>query len=502
MRNFKTLALIFCALFANKFYAVTWTWIGGTSTNWDTKSNWNTTSGNTRPQNTDDVIINSGATNQPTLFGNRTIRNLTINGGTLDLRTNNLRLNGTFTINGGNITNGQAGTSGELRATGNVTLNSATDFTIITSGATVLFRVYANIAFTDGIFWTSSDDLLQIENNATVSGASSNSYAEGPVIKVGNDPFTFPIGKNGFYAPITMTAPSTTTSSFTGEYFPSQNSNTGPFAAGIDHISSVEYWIFNQTSGSSTITLTLSYDIARSGPVNTQSELRVVRWNGTQWANHGNGGTTGTTSFGTVTSSVAITSFSPFTIGSSTTFNPLPVNLISFNAEIVKSIVELKWTVAQENNNDFYTIEKSLDGVNWVKMAQIKGAVNSESVSEYFAQDANPVNGVQFYRLSQTDLKGTTEYFNTISVNVLKTGISVNNIYPNPTSGTFNIDLSGFEFEYASITVTNLQGQVVFESGDLGKSVNVFQLEELIHGVYFIHLNIDGDTQISKIIKN
>jgi hypothetical protein len=154
-----------------------------------------------------------------------------------------------------------------------------------------------------------------------------------------------------------------------------------------------------------------------------------------------------------------------------------------------------------EKNNDFYTIEKSLDGINWTVLSKVKGNINSESVSEYLTHDNNPVKGVQYYRLSQTDLDGKTVTFETVAVNHSIQTITTVSVYPNPSAGTLNVNLSEIEFENASLTITNLNGQVIIENNQLDASVNSIDISHLTNGIYFLNVVVDGQVSVQKITK-
>ncbi|HRG07082.1 MAG TPA: hypothetical protein PLJ08_00780, partial [Cyclobacteriaceae bacterium] len=131
--------------------------------------------------------------------------------------------------------------------------------------------------------------------------------------------------------------------------------------------------------------------------------LRVVRWNGTAWVNHGNGGTTGTAANGTIISAGVITSFSPITLGSSGLDNPLPVELLSFTATAENEKVNLKWVTASELNNDFFTVQHSTDGVEFTSLGNVNGQGTKQSATTYNFVDDSPMAGINYYRLKQTD---------------------------------------------------------------------------------------------------
>ncbi|MCP4458054.1 MAG: hypothetical protein GY816_08535 [Cytophagales bacterium] len=95
----------------------------------------------------------------------------------------------------------------------------------------------------------------------------------------------------------------------------------------------------------------------------------------------------------------------------------MPVELIFFDARIEEDFVELNWATAMEDNNDFFTIEKSLDGSTFTLLAQVDGAGTFTSALNYFLTDTSPYNGLSYYRLSQTDFDGTQEILDPVAVN-------------------------------------------------------------------------------------
>lgn len=95
--------------------------------------------------------------------------------------------------------------------------------------------------------------------------------------------------------------------------------------------------------------------------------------------------------------------------------DPLPIELLSFTGEASGNKNELKWSVATQFNNDYFTIERSTDTFNWQELANIRGAGSSSQKLDYTCSDPDPSVGT-YYRLSQTDYNGTRKYFDIISV--------------------------------------------------------------------------------------
>ncbi len=337
---------------------------------------------------------------------------------------------------------GDGGDGADGFAYGGVRLNNAAGFTMTATEGVATIPNGASLTFTIGIVNSSSSAFFIIANGASVNSASNTSYVDGPIRKVGNSSFTFPIGDNGNYQPATISAPSNATHHFTAQYFsanPGLLYNPLSLGAGIDHISKCEYWNIDRTSGASTVTITVAFDAGSCG-VTSLAALRIARWDGTTWVDQGNGGTTGTTSAGTIVNGTAITTYlspnSPFTLASSTSSNPLPVEMISFNAKALASSVALNWSTATETNNDYFEVQRSQEGSTFETIKRIKGAGNSNRVNNYDCTDEHPYRGVSYYRLKQVDFNGEYSISDTKLVKFL-----MNNkkedivVFPNPSNG-------------------------------------------------------------------
>ena len=248
----------------------------------------------------------------------------------------------------------------------------------------------------------------------------------------------------------------------------------------------------DRTNGSSNVNVSLSWD-DRSCGVGNLSQLRVVRWDGAKWADHFNGGTTGNTTNGTVVTASAVTSFSPFTLASTTRQNPLPVSLIEFDATLNGDKVDLKWSTASEINNDYFTLEKSIDGKKWTNFHAEEGAGNSNTLINYAAIDEEPYNNVSYYRLKQTNFDGHSQYSQIVSINNLNG--SLISVYPNPVKDILKIRNLNSTNSYK---IYNANGQIVTYG-----NANQIDTREWSTGFYqlIIYNSIGEITEKIKIVK-
>jgi len=355
------------------------------------------------------------------------------------------------------------------------------------------------LTFTNGIIYEGSgtNELVTIEDGATVTGASDASHVDGRIEKIGSIAFDFPVGKNNLYRPISIGIPTVAASGFRAEYFqlnPDPTFDETSLDPSIDHISNCEYWILDRTTPSGDATVTLSW-ASTSCTVTDMADLVVARWDGAVWRDEGTDGSpTGTNANGTVTTSANVTSFSPFTLASISTNNPLPIQLISFEAYLDHNNVILEWLTASEINNDFFTIERSKNGQDWESIITRDGAGNSLTEINYLETDFRPYAGISYYRLKQTDFNGLFSYSQTVTIN--RDSGDEFLIYPNPIEqgNPINLILSkeimGKDFQ---ITISDMLGKMVFyrpvEGNYTKNNMTIYPEHKLEMGTYTLSIS-------------
>lgn len=93
---------------------------------------------------------------------------------------------------------------------------------------------------------------------------------------------------------------------------------------------------------------------------------------------------------------------------------PLPVELIEFKVESKNCVDNIRWKTASEINNDYFVVEQSYNGIDWIPLSKIIGAGNSLEITEYSFKN-NRTKDSYYYRLKQVDFNGNYEYSETIS---------------------------------------------------------------------------------------
>ena len=177
-----------------------------------------------------------------------------------------------------------------------------------------------------------------------------------------------------------------------------------------------------------------------------------------------------------------------FTIGTiNLSQTALPIELVYFSAQnIDNKQVKLEWQTASETNCDFFTIERSKDGISWTPILNINGAGNSLSTINYENFDNNPLNDVSYYRLKQTDFDGKFTYSET---RIIVIGNMSNHIkiWPNPSNGFINIQSN--ELRFSEFKIYNSIGhdvsQKIIYLNQSEKEV-LIDISMLKNGLYYI----------------
>ena len=175
-------------------------------------------------------------------------------------------------------------------------------------------------------------------------------------------------------------------------------------------------------------------------------------------------------------------------VGVSQSLGGLPIELLSFGLMPKKEgYVKIIWQTLMEANNDYFTIERSVDAENWEEIIEVKGAGNSEEIRKYEALDQKPIVGTSYYRLKQTDFNGDFAYFHIMEIQVNTYDTQLTKIYPNPTKG--HITLEGSMAEIKAYRFYDLQGRDMngfVQLMDEGNGYIVLDLTKLAVGIYIL----------------
>ena len=185
---------------------------------------------------------------------------------------------------------------------------------------------------------------------------------------------------------------------------------------------------------------------------------------------------------------------------------PLPVTLTSFTTDCNNGIPLLKWTTESEQNSDYFQIERSRDGFEWVEVSKIQGMGNSSSNKDY--QFIDMTSGGYFegyYRLKQVDFDGKFEYFGPKSMFCKSyTNELTSEVFPNPTNNEVSLGIRNNIYEMITVLVMDYTGRILQEmiiEVDEGYTLRTIDLSKYITGTYLVCIITNNSKYIHKVMR-
>jgi Secretion system C-terminal sorting domain len=389
------------------------------------------------------------------------------------------------------------------------------------------------LALDSGRLLTATAATPKLNLGAIITSIGSNSYGEtnlGNINSFVSGPMSietsstsiiaFPIGRLTGpvpqYAPVKLTPFNNTLKTYTADYSDTGHVDKANFLAPpLDHVSLVEYWNIGcsiATSPDGDAKVGLSWrPKSRVGNNNPADSARAV--NDLIVSHYYNDGIAGlkwnfdgvaptftlspgiTLSYGYITTDIAAGSFSPFTLGTKSVFNILPLKLLSFSGTAGNNAIKLQWITAEEQGVDRYELQKSADGRNFSTISA-QPSLNRLSTFAYTATDLQPVAGWNYYRLKVFDNQQHSYYTAAVKVWMGKAGQVM--IYPNPAQKELKIILPSRS--NSSISIVNSAGQVLKRVSTTEGLLTV-NIESLDKGMYLVYIQTNRQAIVQRFVK-
>jgi Secretion system C-terminal sorting domain len=321
------------------------------------------------------------------------------------------------------------------------------------------------------------------------TGFDSSHHVIGYVTKSGSTDFDFPIGTGVHPADVSLTGLSGAADFqvlYTGSGYGQYNTD-GTLAAGGVFVG--EWWSIAETAGTSTAAVTLKWDDARKSLNHSiPAALVVAHFTGGTWTSAG--GTSNSpagSGTGTVGPSNSLSSFSPFTFGS--TVMPLPIVLSGFSVINQNCEAYLTWTTSIEQNAASFDILQSTDGASFTTVGNVKA---DDAPSTYHATIAQTTQQA-FYRLRLNNLDGSSVYsgIDELTLTCLA-GADHLAIYPNPVAsgGIAQVSLTtAVDRGLSELQVFDGQGRRVYSAMvtvNSGLNQYTIPVSHLAQGIYSV----------------
>ena len=466
-----------------------------------------------------DVLVTSGAT--------------FTNGGTIDL-------NGDITNNSGTAlftaTPGQVVMNGTAQSIGgsSVTAFDGLDLqcaTLTLQQDAVVGGTYPSpagvLALNDAIVQLNSKRL--VVNNGTVIAITRTTgqlvsetdpltgYGEVEWnIGTGTGSYVVPFGTGAAYLPVSanITTSGTGPGSLVFATYPTDpfaSPNNRPLPAGLSALTNMggtenapnvldRFWPITAsgytTAPSAALTFTYQDSEWNTGANTiTEAALQAQRFNGSVWSFPPIGVVS--TTANTVTTSVTNAFDQVWALVQSST--PLPVELLYFDALPDGREVRCSWATATEQDNDFFTVERSADGTLFEDIGEVEGAGSSHATLHYAFMDPSPLPGLSYYRLQQTDFDGSAVLSNIVPVWMQAGAVDVPLVlWPNPAHEVLNIVGTAAG---ERLSVWDGSGRLTLEVGAAQEGLTVVDVSHLPEGVYMLRIGGAGKERVSRFVR-
>lgn len=460
------------------------------------------------------LVISNGVAATAQITGNplTVYGDITINAGTLDANSLNVDLDGNFTNNGSYLSGtgtflvdgATAQTLGGASATSfhNLTVNAP-------SGVTQTSNITVNgvLTLTAGKVSIGNYD-LSVASTGTISGGSVSSYiiatASGTLkqeLTAGGSK-TFPVGTPSHYMQATVALAAGSVTDIISVRMKNNAYTQGESGTVVTQNAVNGTWIIEEaTAGGSNATVTLQWSQALELSGFNRAFSRLAHYTGGLWEYGPSDISASGSDPYTVTRS-GFTSFSPFAVSM---LDALPVRWLSFSGKNESQNNYIYWTVSDQVNNEYFEVQASADGANFLAIGRVRGALNANGVLEYFFIHKNVKSSLMYYRIKQVDMDGRFTYSPVLRVAKGSMGTDLVKLSPNPVINQANLSVTSTIAEDIVIRISNSTGLPVYcQKFQLQKGYNSFGIDfdNQPPGVYFLEfLNELKQLKTIKFIK-
>lgn len=189
-------------------------------------------------------------------------------------------------------------------------------------------------------------------------------------------------------------------------------------------------------------------------------------------------------------------------------FYILPVTIVEFKGNITSdAIAKLNWSVTNEININHYDLERSTNGSEFSKVAQVNAinASSSSAISNYNANDnVAGLNGIIYYRLKIVENDGTIKYSNVINFKLSQSTRTVVSLYPNPAVNNFTVKITSPKDETVQVRVFDMLGKVLLsQQSTIVVGINNLSfnnISKLSTGTYTVQIIMSNQVFTEKLV--
>jgi hypothetical protein len=183
----------------------------------------------------------------------------------------------------------------------------------------------------------------------------------------------------------------------------------------------------------------------------------------------------------------------------------LPVNLVSFQGNLNNNKVILQWTVAENETDDRFEIERSVDGINFTTAALVFTSEKAGSENYMFYENLNNTGNKIYYRLKMYDKSQAINYSKILTFQTKVNNSKGIKIVSNPVTDKLSFSFHSDSNQQANVKIYDTHGRL-----QMNRAINTYEGSNLVSlsltsafspGIYVIELSTGAENLTAKFIK-
>ena len=190
-----------------------------------------------------------------------------------------------------------------------------------------------------------------------------------------------------------------------------------------------------------------------------------------------------------------------YTVGAVCLIGAFPVTLLNFDAALQSGgNVAINWAATNEQNNDYFIVEKSTNGIQFTTLAKVAASQNGMGKNVYSAMDVAPAGGKAYYRLVQVDKDGKKTIYAIRTIELVK-AVGTIKLYPNPLQGKIlNVTLPNAGSKTSLVQLFDMAGKLIYKGmpATAGNTMQIKLFAKPAAGVY--QLVLEGHAPVKVVV--
>lgn len=329
--------------------------------------------------------------------------------------------------------------------------------------------------------------------------------------------YLFPVGTAARFRPVEITPTLAGNNTYSVQFVDVATPSTNLRVSTLGSVNPAWYHFLERsvTTGA-TETIRIYHDFTADNVCDI-SHVTMTEWNGAQWADLST-----TTSTQNASPTLSWTQKGGYPAGYPTPWNTnrfalagqffpngnnscvFPVELTSLRADPLKASILVSWNAESQLNNAGWFVERSENGRDFMRLGWVTGEGTTTIRMPYDFEDRLVKPGVlYYYRLRQQDQGGQETLSEVVTAILPENGMSIGELYPNPSSGSFFLPVAVDAETELDVDVVNMLGQSVFTKAyqlQAGYQQVMISLDALAKGVYQVNLSLAGKHLSKKLV--